>query len=529
MIRTYRRALATCLATLAISGCRHGGPIAVAPPAPAPVKYALPKTVLVVEVQVQRDSELPGKYCDLMDLFFPELELAAVCQQPGAAPGAGMLVGKQRTSVLGYALTLKGEPDPDRTHEIKFDSSWNIDRTDSLTFSEGGLLTGAEMQRADRTMDIILGVAANVAKIAGRFVFGAGDIPAKIAAGTAPWERIDVLKENFSLMTAARQAAYRAYWATPEGRARIVLAARSYENIGHDLGVVDSLPSSQSGPSAAALVADLRERIAGRLADDFTGQKKKETWSPVYELTPPAVTKETPPARQASHSFSLFKFAGCGVREETTLPVRNSLSVLRCAKTAATLQEVSLSVATPSGKPASRVGGTVAAGDLLYVIRPEAVTLSLAGSCRAEETLAPPIKAEDPPVIVASPAAAPCKVAAQSAWLAQWGIEVGIPKAGKDYAYQLSLYEATGAVKSIKLSSKANLDQATIDKAFGIANSLLDASDAAAAERQKAADAAAAAADELAVLTRDRQILEERAKIKTLCAQLELPNCGADQ
>jgi hypothetical protein len=119
-------------------------------------------------------------------------------------------------------------------------------------------------------------------------------------------------------------------------------------------------------------------------------------------------------------------------------------------------------------------------------------------------------------------------MATQPALLAQWGLQVGIPKAGKDYAYAIALYEATAAVKSIKLSSKASLDQATIDKAFGIATTLLDARDAAAAEAKKEADKAASAADALTLLTRERQILEERAKIKKLCEELALPNCGVE-
>ena len=72
-------------------------------------------------------------------------------------------------------------------------------------------------------------------------------------------------------------------------------------------------------------------------------------------------------------------------------------------------------------------------------------------------------------------------------------------------------------MKSIKLSSKASLDQATIDRAFGIATTLLDARDAAAAEAKKEGEkpAAAAAAEALTLLTRERQILEERAKIRS--------------
>lgn len=119
----------------------------------------------------------------------------------------------------------------------------------------------------------------------------------------------------------------------------------------------------------------------------------------------------------------------------------------------------------------------------------------------------------------------PCALRETPSLLAQWGTQGEIPKAGQDFSYNVALYEATGAVKSLKLTSKAALDSATIDKAFGIPTTLLDAKDAADAAKKKKTDEEAAAVDELNVLTRRRQILEEQAKIKKLCEEIGATSC----
>jgi len=517
-------------AVVVLAGCRTAGSnkVATSPPTPAPIRYSLPRTTLVVDVQVERANEAPGKYCDIVDLFLPELELVAACQteddlKPGQSPkpGQNMVAAKRRTTVQGYSVALKGSADPSRMHDVVFDSSWHVDRTDSMTFTEAGTLTGAEMQRADRTGEIVLGVLSNIAKIAGRFVFGGGTAVA--FSGDEPWARIPVLKENFSLLKPARQTEYREYWKTQEGKARLVLATRSYESLGADLKTLDTVLGGIGAQGATTLVAELRKQIGERLADDFLGSKTKDTWTPSYEFTPTA-------PQSASQTFPLFTFAGCGVSTEVQQPMKNTLGVLRCANlNGAKPSELSFTVKTASNANPARLNHPdtpPSSNDVLYVIRPEAVVLNLDGNCRSDVTLVAPAKPEEKPTVSAQ-SSVQCNLVEQPSLLAQWGIRAAIPKAGKDWAYSVTLYEATGAVKSIKLSSKAALDKATVDAAFGIANTLLDARETAETEAQKKADAAAAAADELAVLTRARQILDERAKIKKLCEELALTNCAS--
>ena len=511
----------------AARGAKLPPPAAAVPafPTPAAIRYSLPKTTIALQLQVERSSQSPGKYCDFLDLFFPEMELVSICQTTdGALPGVGLADGKMTTAIQGYSVTLKGSPDASRTHDVDFDASWHVERTDSMTFTESGTLTGADMQRTDRTAEIVFGVLSNAAKIAGRFVFGAGSSVAIAKTSGRPWERLAGVKENFGLLDKERQKTYLELWNKDDGKARLTLAARSYEDIVHSLSVLDGVLGGIGAQGALTLVPELRKQVADRMSGDFLGAKTKDTWSPTYEITPEALLKGS-----TASELSLFKFAGCGVSIENIQPVTNTLSALACPKlNGATDYEVKFKVRTASGKDTARItypdNPPSSADGVLFYIRPEATLLNLVGECRSSVILSQAPKNGDP-FVSKQPPPAHCAFADQSSLLAQWGVQAMLPKAGKDWAYAVTLYEATGALKSVKLASKALLDKGTVDTAFGIANTLLDAKDTASAAAKKKADDAATKADTLNVLTRSRQILEEKAKISKLCQDLGLTSC----
>jgi hypothetical protein len=353
----------------------------------------------------------------------------------------------------------------------------------------------------------VLSVFSNAAKIAGRFVFGAAAAPLVPAVRTgcanpvpALWETDARLKENFQLLGDDAKKTYQETWCAvgTEKYKRLFLAIRSYSSIAKNADrLSEMLGGGVGGASAATLMTELRKEIDADLASDFLGAKTKDQWSPAYEITPAW------PATDAS--YTLFQLSACGISAETAQPVRNPLDTLKCEQPATSASELKLTVKTASGQPPARANEKPAEGALYYV-RPEAVLIELEGTCAA------------------GAATTACNVAAQPALLAQWGVEAALPAAGS-WSYTVSLYEATGALKTIKLSSKAALSPATIDSAFGVANTLLDAKAAADAAAQKKAAAAAAASDELTKLTRAREILEEQAKIRALCQDLNQSTC----
>jgi hypothetical protein len=529
--------------TLAVASCVPGNAPRTDPNQPAPLSYALPKTVLVIDVSVERVTASPGRYCDVLDLFFPDQTAVVPCQvgddnPTRPAPGHQMIQAKQRTQVAGYAVTQRGVPDETRRHAVDLTSSWHVDRSDALALTEGGALSGAEMQRTDRTLEIVFDVLSKSAGLLGRLIYGTGTpaepaSPLKAASppgllsevAAPPWVRTPELALNFALLPKTRQEQYAKYWATDDGKTRLVLAARSYAGLIADLKSLGTMIRGEGGTEAPvlALITDIEKRLDGHLADDFLGTSTKDTWTPTYEITPglPPIGDAWPTQLERS----LFTFSGCGVVEEKTAPVKNGLAALKCAdSTGATISSVSLVVKTASGLQPGRAHEAVPLPQpVLWVVRPEPVSLELTGGCKASVTVS--VAAPGDKASAANVAPTPCTFPAQASQIAQWGVEVGLPKAGRDWAYAVTLYEATGAVKSLKLTSKALLDKSMADAAFGAVTTLLDAKDAAKDKAKKDADAAAAVSDELTVLTKARQVLEERAKIKKLCDELGIANC----
>lgn len=97
----------------------------------------------------------------------------------------------------------------------------------------------------------------------------------------------------------------------------------------------------------------------------------------------------------------------------------------------------------------------------------------------------------------------------------QFGVEVSLPASsgGRSMNYNIKFYEATGAMKSFSLTSKAAMEAANVNSISNSTNAILDA-------RTKQQQAAADKTDELKRLERQSKILENKAKIQQYCAQL---------
>ena len=149
-------------------------------------------------------------------------------------------------------------------------------------------MTGADVQRTDRTAEIVLGFASNIARIAGRFVFGSGaDLKVMREKSAVPWENIPEVQQNFSLLSDARKRAYEGLWRSEAGRARLVLAGRSYLAIKETSSKLSGVMSGDGAQGAATLLPELQKQLTSQLAD-FLGTRTKDSWTPSYEFTPDA-------------------------------------------------------------------------------------------------------------------------------------------------------------------------------------------------------------------------------------------------
>ncbi len=102
--------------------------------------------------------------------------------------------------------------------------------------------------------------------------------------------------------------------------------------------------------------------------------------------------------------------------------------------------------------------------------------------------------------------------------VAQFGHVASLParRNSKTLAYDLSMVEATGALKSFKIGSAGAVEAGTIDALAGAGGTVLDARKARLDELEKERKAAETAADELTVLTRQHQLLKLKDDICTL-------------
>jgi hypothetical protein len=99
--------------------------------------------------------------------------------------------------------------------------------------------------------------------------------------------------------------------------------------------------------------------------------------------------------------------------------------------------------------------------------------------------------------------------------IAQFGVVAALPEStgGRKSAVTAELYGATGALKTVTISSDAAVDKSLISDAETAAGTTIDAL---AADKE----AKAASAVELAELEKKRKILEEKLKIQELEKQL---------
>ncbi len=470
--------------------------------------FALPKTLLSTELQVQRTVKQPGTYCQFADLFYPGVEPQVACSsEPTMA-----------TRIRSITVTSRGIPDPSLNYEVPLEGSFMVDASETLELAEGGQILGAESEVTNRTGEVLLSILKSAAAIAGRFIVGAG---APSTEKALPDEQRfeneflaeEMLKTNFRLLPKPRREELVDLWKTQDPfaetkralRTKLFLARRSW---GYLNSLADAILRMQqgiiTGPAIPAQITEARARFEAGIKTDFLGSAESTTSNPVYEFVPVA---NRPPdkwgASAPSESFSLFQMAPCGVVEnsETTKPVKNPFpKAFFCKVTnASAIPTVSIVVAVKEkdqfSSVASRTHVMPSNPGYPYIIPTEAqVSIQNAGG----------------------------DLPSQPAYLAQWGFVGALPASlgGSSQTYKITYYASTGAIKSIKATSKAAFTGATVESIAASIGTIQEAKlKADAAERAKQEKAA----DELLKLQRQRQILEEKAKIAQLCAQLNIP------
>ncbi|MDQ2711985.1 MAG: DUF4831 family protein [Acidobacteriota bacterium] len=470
------------------------------------IVFTLPKTALDVSLSVNTVQKMPGKYCEFNDLFWPGHE---ACDKD-FKPAEKRERSKPEISLTSMVVATHGIPDVDKRFVLPITSKVTVDSSDSIDLTESGSVTGAESTQTDRTGELVLGAVNTIASIAGKAIGGAKAPKIQLSADFSKFidelaghlgdpEDQHRLKRNFSQLDAKRQAAYTTLKDGDERYQELLRALQVWEDIQVLIQRRDAIltgTGSNLGTGITDLLAANNSLLDKAVGESFVGTTRTVTWNPTFEIIPDRKT----PGNWSPENIELFSkngVKGCFLSVSSTL-IKNSLTKECGSQDAAEPVRLKLEAADTT-QLASVIGG--------FYSKPEQTSypFNIPANVRVSVTGLGSV----PP---------------QTVMLAQWGalnfLPVGKPAKGK--TLKVTYYEATGALKSVKFSSDAPLNKAVIDSLSVSAGAVQTGQLKADADEQKKQ---AAAADELAKLTRHRQILEEQDKIAKLCAHLGI-TCG---
>jgi hypothetical protein len=469
----------------------------------------------------------------------PEHAAAEAISRESEASGVGP-TPILKTVVKAFTLSTSGVADPNYVETISAKSGFFIDSTQSLELTQGGTISGIETEVTNHTVDFVLSLVKAAGGIFSRLVTGANAKAQAKRSASSSVTNDDIKKfedefllenkpesaapaanqrlaANFRMLTPCRQSQYAAAWKYKddifrEAVSALHLAKRSVLELSDRRDKYNSVLTNGSGAGVQAALDAAMKQYTDQITADWLGQKQTLSWTPSYQVIPAHLDtglKSAPDALKKDTPLVLFQMADCGVdlsnagRKPTKNPPAGNL---RCApvkpgqnppeykEVALTLSEVEFGL------------GSVAREKFdIYKPGEDGLPFIIPGSGKVKLSNTG-IQLEDPTVEIA-----------------QWGRATRLPGGLVDKdsgGVKVIYYEATGALKSIKVVSKAKVTAGTVDTVASAVTGALDAKLTADAKKKEKAETDA---DELGKLQRQRQILEERKKIRDLCEALLIP------
>ena len=475
--------------------------------------YALPRTVVDVELTIQRTSKKPGRFWELTDLFFPDYNpVDGQCKhKPNNKRGEQVSF-----EIKSAMIDTFGEPDPDHVYYLKIHGKRALKQTAEFQFTEAGAVTGLKASVENQTSDVILTSLGAVSGMLNKTLFRASrDLTSKSlddCKAKGKWDssvsfqcyvRDPVYPEiglNFDQLepscdeddTKTCQADLERWFNKyPEKKERMVAAKKIYEAIAGKI-VEQYRPQSEISGAVNRFISVW-----------FSGERKSETWSGNFHLYP----AEKPSA--------------------SNIKAPDTLSVLSFSKRDGICNPDKLTNYTGAPPPAKFGKDSENCDDI-------EITFDL-----ASDQLARIYKYNfvDPPDSDATGFRyrVPGEATASVIWkngkedvvlnqatiqVAQFGVIAALPAdlGGKAALMDMTFYESTGALKGFTLTSEPLITHGIVDSTLSPLNELLEA-------RKTQHENAAKESDQLNRRERRRKLLEERNKILNLCATLQIDPC----
>jgi hypothetical protein len=129
------------------------------------VIYALPKTVVRVQVKVDKTTRKPAPFASYAAVFAPDL--SPICDTSDCGKK-----GVEYSVEDGAVFTTYGEPDPSQVFMVKFSESRAIDQSLTMTWNDAGLFSSASSTVTNRTSDIITSSIGMATTLAAKTFYG---------------------------------------------------------------------------------------------------------------------------------------------------------------------------------------------------------------------------------------------------------------------------------------------------------------------------------------------------------------------
>jgi hypothetical protein len=457
--------------------------------------YALPKTVVHVQLKVDKTVKKDAPYSDFAAIFAPDGQRACPPDECTSAKPEDLKTKVAFTIQDGGLFSTFGEPDPEQIFLVEFVGKGAIDQMLSMTWNEAGLLSTASASVTNRTADVVLSGVKLAASLGTKAGLGAAEERRVREQGCSEFSSNDswviaVLQNDEG--TNASPTLIANYCDIPlkdrnkfDRRTEPLLGRANNAYVTRVAPLVNArttlLTSGSQALDPVTLINKLDTLIDQQLRTLYLGSTKLDTWEGAFDVrdfvrgTDRQILKIVADKGLCVEP-ALLAPAGKAIPDgfladhcETAKPVSLKLDFYpdEAHQIFRTIQD---RVETPSGDRSFR-----------YRI-----------PAQVKATLAYDQKTYGSGVLS----------------VAQFGHVVSLPaeRHSKALSYDLAMIEATGGLKSFKLGSTGALDAGTVDALSAAGGTVLDA-------RNAARKADQTAEDELTILTRQQMLLKLRDDI----------------
>lgn len=157
------------------------------------VLFALPRTVVKVDLPVIQEIKKAGQFAKLSPFFFPGESFVAGKQDTILPTTLEPKLGKTKKEGAYYGLddpkfSTRGEPDPEQTFMVNIRGGKFETKTLMLELTEDGIIAKAEAESKNEAIDIFTEGLKSVVEIAAP-LFPFADLPVPLTADVNPEER----------------------------------------------------------------------------------------------------------------------------------------------------------------------------------------------------------------------------------------------------------------------------------------------------------------------------------------------------